>query len=326
MPPLRGPLVVQGYTCDTRAYAANTVTLTHSLSLGDLQASSASAADANDDHTATLRLWTAGGLRIYNVNIANTFGPHPPAGGQALAVSAYSSDRAQSGQAFYGCQFHGYQDTLLAEAGAQLYVGCLVRGAVDFVFGQAAAAWLDRCVIEVVGPGCITASGRATDASPSWYVVHNSTVRAAATDDSSIVGAPAGPPPGSLTGKAFLGRPWADHARVVFQHTYLGDVVAPAGWSAWSRTNARTAHVFFGEHANHGPGAAAAAAAAAATPHGPHGPHGPHVQPGLGRASSSPTAVQRAQFSRQLAAPVDVAVVLGRAWATQWWVDRTWLA
>ena len=54
--------------------------------------------------------------------------------------------------------------------------------------------------IQTIGDGCITASGRSSNDS-NWYVI-----------DSSIV---------QGTGTAYLGRPWRDYARVVFQNTYL---------------------------------------------------------------------------------------------------------
>lgn len=33
-------------------------------------------------------------------------------------------------------------------------------------------------------------------------------------------------------GKAFLGRPWRDYARVLFYDTYMSNVVIPQGWEA----------------------------------------------------------------------------------------------
>ena len=74
----------------------------------------------------------------------------------------------------------------------------------------------------------------------------------------------------------------------------LGVVINPAGWAPWSKTadQDHTAHVLFGEYGNTGP---------------------------------SVDTSQRAAFARQLAAPVDIATVLGSSWASQWWVDKTYL-
>ena len=57
---------------------------------------------------------------------------------------------------------------------------------------------------QTVGNGFITASGRSSD-DANWYVIDSSTVQG--------------------TGKAFLGRPWGDYARVVFQKCTLGQNV-----------------------------------------------------------------------------------------------------
>lgn len=53
------------------------------------------------------------GKSAYNLNIKNTFGP----GVQAIALSQYGS---QVG--FYACGFYGYQDTLYANEGTQVYL------------------------------------------------------------------------------------------------------------------------------------------------------------------------------------------------------------
>lgn len=55
---------------------------------------------------------------MYNVNVTNTF-PGSPGGLPAIALSVYG-DRA----AFYACAFIGFQDTVLAEQGTQVYLNC----------------------------------------------------------------------------------------------------------------------------------------------------------------------------------------------------------
>lgn len=83
----------------------------------------------------------------------------------------------------------------------------------------------------------------------------------------------------------------------MFQYTYLGDVIAPAGWRVWSTsvggaTNIQ--NVTFGEFANYGPGSILE--------------EGP-----------------RANFSEQLAAPVTIDSILGAAYEDEWWVDLSYL-
>ena len=134
VPARRAPqLSIYGYTNDISGYAGNTATITGNKSqkLG-----------ISNDETATLRVKSAG-FRLYNVDVENTYGR----GSQAVAVSAY----ADSG--YYGCAFRGFQDTLLAQAGRQVYARTLVQGATDFVFGQHAAAWFEGCDVRVVASG-----------------------------------------------------------------------------------------------------------------------------------------------------------------------------
>jgi hypothetical protein len=50
---------------------------------------------------------------MYNVNVKNTFGP----GTQAIAISQYGSHVG-----LYACGFYGYQDTLYANEGTQVYL------------------------------------------------------------------------------------------------------------------------------------------------------------------------------------------------------------
>lgn len=34
-------------------------------------------------------------------------------------------------------------------------------------------------------------------------------------------------------GKAFLGRPWREYARVLFYNTSMSKIVVPQGWDPW---------------------------------------------------------------------------------------------
>lgn len=218
-------LIVQGYTTDTTTYKSNQVNITYNLALADT---------TTDDLTATVRNW-ATNTKFYNVNLLNTYG-HSSSNGQALALSANAGN-----QGYYGVGLYGYQDTLLAETGTQLYANSRIEGAVDFIFGQHAQAWLENIDIYTIAAGAITASGRAASSDASWYVINNSNVKAL----TSAV----------ATGASYLGRPWGDYARVTFQNTYLSAVVNAAGWEQWNTGDARTDDVTFEEYNNSGPGA-----------------------------------------------------------------------
>ncbi|KAF1939625.1 pectin lyase-like protein [Clathrospora elynae] len=257
---LKSALTIFGETNDTSSFSANTVTITQGKSQDD---------SANNDATATLRAHTTN-LKVYNINLVNTRGQ----GSQALALSA-NNDK----QGYYGCLFKGYQDTILADSGAQVYAQSYIEGATDFIFGQTGQAWFDRVDIRVLAAsvGYITANGRNSSSNPSYYVINNSRVSAAS--DNNV-----------KAGAYYLGRPWRNYARVVFQSTSMTNVINGAGWSIWNTGDVRTDKVEFDEYANSGDG-------------------------------SNGT---RANFSKKLSAAVSISTVLGSDYND--WVDTTYLS
>ncbi|KAK2597948.1 hypothetical protein N8I77_012700 [Diaporthe amygdali] len=253
-------LTIYGSTTDTTGYAANSVTITGSKSQAD---------GLSNDETATLRV-KAANFKLYNVNVANTYGK----GSQAVALSAY----ANSG--YYGNAFTGYQDTLLANTGTQLYAGNLIQGATDFIFGQNAAAWFENNDIRVVSAslGYITANGRSSSSGTSYYVFNNCDVAAASGNSVS-------------SGAYYLGRPWGEYARVVFQKTSMSAVINSAGWRIWNTGDERTGHVLFGEYGNTGTGASGT----------------------------------RASFATKLSSPVAITTILGSSYASAGYYDAAYM-
>lgn len=130
-----GQLSIYGYTEDDTSYEGNTVHV--------VQSKAASQGYSNDE-TATLRVKTDG-FKLYNVDVENSFGE----GSQAVALSAYSDS------GFYGSRFIGYQDTVLANEGYQIYIDSEITGATDYIFGHSAIAWFERvdlrCVDRSIG-------------------------------------------------------------------------------------------------------------------------------------------------------------------------------
>ncbi|KAF8707953.1 Pectinesterase, partial [Rhizoctonia solani] len=204
---------------DDLTYASNQATITNNVP--------ASTAGSNDA-SGTIRIRpSATGVSIYNLNVANTYGK-PVAQSQAIALSV------QAGQfGCYGCKLAGYQDTLLANVGAQFYGKSFIEGAVDFIFGQRASIWVTDSTLNTIGDGYITASGRSTNDN-TYYVINNS----------------------KITGKGnqYLGRPWRNFARVIIQNTNIGSHVVAAGWSQWSTSTPNTDNILFGEYNNSGEG------------------------------------------------------------------------
>lgn len=224
IPARTASLTIYGYTKDTSSYTSNVVNIQHSSSL--------LSGAANDKATGTVQN-DAVNSKFYNINIKNTYG----IGSQAIALAAYGDK-----QGYYGVGLYGYQDTLLANTGNQVYAGGYIEGAVDFIFGQHARVWIDSTTIGVsASNACITANGRNSSTDVSYYVINKSTV----SGTSSAV------PSNSV----YLGRPWGSYARVCFKNTDLGAIVNSAGWKVWSTTDSRTGNVLFEEYGNTGTGA-----------------------------------------------------------------------
>ncbi|KAK0217514.1 pectin lyase fold/virulence factor [Armillaria nabsnona] len=232
-----GQTTIMGQTSDTSSYTGNTVTITHSSSLGTA---------GTDDLTGTLRVHKDD-FALYNVNVKNTFG-QASTNGQALALSAYGTN-----QGYYGVGFYSYQDTVLAETGNQFYGSCYIEGAVDYIFGQYARAYFHKNMIASIGAGAITANGRSSSSGVSLFVINKATI----TTSSSATT--------SLQGKVYLGRPWEDYARVVYTSCSLGNLINSAGWEQWSSSSPNTDHVTFAEYESIGSGASGTRASFAKT-------------------------------------------------------------
>ena len=102
-----------------------------------------------------------------NLTIQNSFGP----GSQAVALSVHS-DRA----VVRDCRLLGWQDTLYAASGRQLYKNTYIEGAVDFIFGNARAVF-ERCEIRSAGSGYITAQSRVTPGGATGFATLENSAR-----------------------------------------------------------------------------------------------------------------------------------------------------
>ncbi|KIM26852.1 carbohydrate esterase family 8 protein [Serendipita vermifera MAFF 305830] len=200
----RSNVIIYGETTTASSYTGNQATITNNV-----PASSAGSNDAS----GTLRV-LATGVKIYNLNIANTYG-------KAIALSVQAGSFG-----CYGCKITGTQDTLLANVGTQVYAHSYIEGYVDFIFGQTASIWITKSVIQTTGSGYITASGRSS-ADANYYVIDQSTIQGSGSS--------------YLAAETVKGRPWRNYARVIFQNSKA------AGWSVWGSSDTRTDHVTFGE-------------------------------------------------------------------------------
>lgn len=187
---------------------------------------------ANGD---TVNTWTSASFFIYANNFSAehiTF--QNDAGftaGQAVAVDAFGDKLF-----FRNCRFIGFQDVLFCSgSGArQYYRDCYIEGTTDFIFGPATAMF-DNCTLYSKKKSHVTAASTPREV-PFGLVFFN--CRLLAND--------------TLKGVS-LGRPWQPFASVTYIHCYLGQHIAPQGWSDWGRpANQQTAR--YAEYKNYGPG------------------------------------------------------------------------
>ena len=163
-----------------------------------------------------------------NLTIENSYGP----GSQAVALMLHS-DRA----VLRHCRLIGWQDTLYAATGRQYYDECYVKGAVDFIFGNARAVF-HRCEIQSAGPGYITAQSRTSADGAYGFVFHQCKLTSA-----------------DGVSKVYLGRPWRPYARVIFLETEMGAHIDPAGWREWHPGETQSLDTsYYAEFHSSGPG------------------------------------------------------------------------
>jgi len=214
IPKTKGPIDFQGGSA-----ADTTITF----------ANGASTLDENGNQLGTFRSATvfvgADDFTAENITFQNTFVAHA----QALAVNV-AGDR----DTFRNCRFLGWQDTVFLRQGRQYFEDCDISGAVDFIFGGA-TAWFEKCRINCIGSGYITAAN-TPQSQPYGFIF----------DHCAISGSP------GVT--SYLGRPWRAWASVTYLSTTMASVIAPGGWQVWNQTdNHKTAR--YSEWNSAGPGA-----------------------------------------------------------------------
>jgi pectinesterase len=175
------------------------------------------------------------GFQADNVTFENTAGKV----GQALAISVLA-DKA----IFKHCRFTGYQDTLFANWGRQYYVDSYISGAVDYIFGNAAAVF-DHVEIHSIAPGYVTAQSRLNADEKTGFVIRNSRITTENLSDH----------------KVSLGRPWRPYSQVVYLNTEMDAGVTPEGFTLW-RKGDDLLTMFYAEYQSSGQGGSTAQQAA----------------------------------------------------------------
>ncbi|KAK6391431.1 hypothetical protein LTR65_004595 [Meristemomyces frigidus] len=173
------------------------------------------------------------GLAVYNIDFINTYT-------QTKNTAALAADFYGNEIAAYGCSFVGFQDTLLANKGTQVFSNSYIEGSIDFIWGYS-TAYFHQCYIAINTPGaCISAQSRSTSTSTGGYVFDTCYITGTSTY-------------GSTTGLSYLGRPYSNYSIAVYMNSYIDSQINSAGWSIWQTGNPQTSNVMFGEYNNSGP-------------------------------------------------------------------------
>ncbi|KAG9677434.1 carbohydrate esterase family 8 protein, partial [Aureobasidium melanogenum] len=174
------------------------------------------------------------GLALYNIDFINSYP-------QTANTAALAADFYGNNMAAYGCSFVGFQDTLLANKGTQVFSNCYVEGSIDFIWGFGTAYFYRSVIASNTKGACVTAQGRVAT-TPAAYIFDECLITYTSTY-------------GSTFGASYLGRPYSSYSTVVYKNSYLDKHINAAGWQVWSTENPQISNVTYGEYNNTGPGA-----------------------------------------------------------------------
>ena len=152
--------------------------------------------------------------------------------GQAVALHI-EGDRV----VFRNCSIKGFQDTLFTgnADGREYFEDCYIEGAVDFMFGPA-TVWFEKCHVHLILKGYFTAASTPEN-HPYGYIFDRCLVTTA-----------------EGLKDQWLGRPWRNHAYVLWKECVMDASIAPAGWNNWNDP-AREKTARYYEYRCTGPGA-----------------------------------------------------------------------
>lgn len=167
----------------------------------------------------------ASNFHAYNVTFENTFDYNGSVeAGVTNNIQAVALVNEADKAVYEKCNFYGYQDTLYAKSGRQYYLGCLIVGNVDFIFGNEGTSFFEECEIRsrARSEGCITAA-KGVDGSNNrvdyGYIFYKCTMTAEeGTPDNSVA----------------LGRPWGKDATVAYIDCVFGSHILTKGFKDMS--------------------------------------------------------------------------------------------
>ena len=167
--------------------------------------------------------------------------------------------------AFTNCKFLGFQDTLYARLGNQIYEDCLIQGMTDYIFGEKANAYFTECEIISLNRGSETNNGYIATTKPGATLSENNF--GFVFERCDIKGEVDGEGNALVTeGTTSLARPWDKYSTISYVECQMDKSISRKAYGDTSDTkNARfeimssvkptEATVQFKEYGNTGEGA-----------------------------------------------------------------------
>jgi len=154
--------------------------------------------------------------------------------------------------AMFKVTFDSYQDTLYCHSFRQYYRECSVLGTVDFIFGNANAAFQSCNIIAkkstILGQqNTFTAQGRTDPHQSTGLSVQKSAFDGTVDLKSSMA-----------QYKSYLGRPWKQYSVCVIMKSQITEVIDPTGWLPWNTSSFGLYTSYFAEYQNTGLGSSRA--------------------------------------------------------------------
>lgn len=245
------PTILAGITSNVNDASANRVRIWQSSYVNQSDPSSKlHNCDAVVLGVGTGSAWASRDFKAYNIDfVQRQYLEHQLVTQYQLGPSAALCVQA-SNASFYGCSFDSHQDTIYVGSRAQAFFSrSIVRGMTDQLYGSG-KAWFERATLlsRACGGGITAWRGDANSPDDDQVGVYISNSIIDRSADASTLK--------PLTDKCHLGRPWDAHAHAVYLNTWMGTIVAQAGFKVWSKSqpNFVQAVTRFAEYNSSGPG------------------------------------------------------------------------
>nr|GEW45676.1 pectinesterase/pectinesterase inhibitor PPE8B-like [Tanacetum cinerariifolium] len=190
------------------------------------------------------------GFIARDIRFENTAGPEKH---QAVA---FRSDSDLS--VVFRCAIIGYQDTLYAHSMRQFYRDCLIKGTVDFIFGDGVVVFQNCQILARKGlatqKNTITAQGRKEPTQPSGFSIQFSNISVDPADLQTNINTSTGNSTNNIAPLTYLGRPWKLYSRTIIMQSQISGLIQPQGWLEWNGEFALDT-LYYGEYMNYGQGA-----------------------------------------------------------------------